>query len=182
MSTSQNTDIKSIIKDLTIKVTKNNFSTNIALISLVVSIIALIISGYFSLETLKIQNEANIIQKKYLDVERNSEISKLVTECNAIRNGKINFNASDDEVANEVAERSEKILVTLSNLFMLTGEAHDWDQYIQSESKWALGSLIRRHKKVVCNTRSSGFKDYIFENKVNPIDKCIICRDINCVE
>jgi len=156
-------------------------STSIALISLVLSIIALALSGYFSLQTLKLQVESNEIQKEFNEFERNAKIANIVTKYNNIRQTPIDFKTLNEKQKTEkVTIRSREILLTLNNLFLVSRGTNNWDQYILKASEWPLGSLKRRKKRVACKVWSNEFKDFILNNKLKPVDACLICNDSNC--
>jgi flagellar basal body-associated protein FliL len=161
----------------------------ISLVSVFISTVALAFSFYFSWQTIKFQSEtnanqgeANAIQKQNGELNRNVKIAELITEHDLKKNMNIDFKGPEKVVVEQVTKRSEEILITLNNLFLITRGLPEWDKYIQDSIQWPLGSLLRRKTRVSCKSWSSGFKTIVFDNKWKPVDECLICNDVICPE
>lgn len=157
-------------------------SVFISLCSLAASIFSLVVTIYFSHETIKYQAESNNIQHKYSDFEKNSKIGELLSEYHRIINQKIDYNTKikDKDLVMKINMRNKDALMTLNNLYLITNGQDSWGEHIKILSDFPLRSVKRRNEKVSCNYWSPEFKKFILTDASDGIDSCTICRDTNC--
>lgn len=159
---------------------KNDISTKISFFSIILSFSALVITIYFSNKTLEYQAEANNIQSRYSEFERNAKIAELLSEYHNIIHQKIDFKSGGKDIVDKVFERNQNALIKLNSLYMITKGQPEWEYQIKLQSEFPLKSLIRRKKKLRCSYWSPEFTQFILTDTFEGIDSCSICSDVFC--
>ena len=155
-------------------------SDRLALVSVFISVVALLATVYLSLESTKRQDQANEIQQRFADAERNAKIAALVTDLNTKTFSKLDFDAPKPALQEQVSKRSSETLLVLNSLFMVTRGTQDWDGYIISASERPLKTLENHHTRVRCQLLSDSFREFIFNEKWKRANECIVCSDVSC--
>ena len=159
---------------------ENVATSRIAVVSLIVSLVALLTSFYFSREGTLKQDQANIIQQRYSDAERNAKIAALVTELDSKTFTKIDFKAEPHIIRDQVEKRSRDTFFVLNSLYLITRGTTDWDNYILEAAERPLDALKRREGRIGCRLLADSFRKFIFDEKRQEAKECIVCGDISC--
>ncbi|MBA5640356.1 hypothetical protein H3H37_25180 [Duganella sp. LX20W] len=154
---------------------RKDASDRIAIASLFVSVLALLVSFYFSRDGTLKQEQANQIQQQYSSAERNAKIAALVTELAAKTYSKIDFATKPNEVRAQVQKRSNDTLFVLNSLYLTTRGNSDWDGYILEASERPIASLKTYEEKIRCGLLADPFRKFIFDPRYQNVKECEVC-------
>ncbi len=137
-------------------------------------------SFYFSSVGKQKQEQANLIQQRYSEAERNAKIAALVTDLDSKTFTKVDFKAPAHVVRDQIEMRSSDTFFVLNSLFLVTRGTADWDNYILEAAERPLGALNRHNGQIRCRLLAEAFRDFIFDPKRQETKECVVCGDISC--